>query len=81
MGHPRGWRIGIPRRERPGPHRGSGALPLDDILKGPTVGASLMAGSFLAEPFLLRLAPETFRHIMGAPLLASGTSLLWSAMG
>jgi hypothetical protein len=26
-----------------------------------TVAASLMVGSFIAKPFVLRLAPETFR--------------------
>lgn len=58
---------------------GSGALPLDDILKGLTVGASLMAGSFIAKPLLLRLPPEMFRRVMDMLLLASGTSLLWDA--
>jgi len=38
-----------------------------------------MGGSFIAKPFLLRLAPETFRYIMDALLLASGASLLWGA--
>jgi uncharacterized membrane protein YfcA len=60
--------------------QGSGALPIDDILKGLIVGASLMVGSFIAKPFLLRLDPETFRHIMDALLLASGASLLWRAV-
>ncbi|WP_375464064.1 sulfite exporter TauE/SafE family protein [uncultured Methylobacterium sp.] len=61
--------------------QGSGALPADDLLKGLCVGASLMVGAFAAKPFVLRLAPETFRHIMDALLLASGTSLLWGAAG
>jgi len=38
-----------------------------------------MVGSFIAKPFLLRLAPEMFRFIMDALLLASGASLLWDA--
>jgi uncharacterized membrane protein YfcA len=59
--------------------QGLGALPIGDILKGLTVGASLMVGAFIAKPFLLRLAPETFRHIMDALLLLSGASLLWGA--
>jgi len=61
--------------------QGSGALPVMDLLRGLVVGASLMLGAFIAKPFVLRLAPETFRHIMDALLLASGTSLLWSAAG
>jgi hypothetical protein len=60
--------------------QGSGALPIQDILRGLIVGTSLMVGSFVAKPFPLRLAPETFRHIMDALLLASGTSLLWGAV-
>ncbi len=60
--------------------QGSGALPLERIAKGLTVGCALMAGSFIAKPFLLRLAPETFRHVMDALLLASGVSLLWGAI-
>jgi uncharacterized membrane protein YfcA len=59
--------------------RGSGALPLEYIFKGLTVGASLMIGSFVAKPFVLRLAPETFRRVMDALLLASGVSLFWGA--
>ena len=59
--------------------QGSGALPIDTALKGLIVGASLMSGAFLAKPFVLRLAPESFRHIMDALLLASGASLLWGA--
>jgi hypothetical protein len=43
--------------------RGSGALPFDDILEGLTVGASLMVGSFIAKPFVLRLGPDTFRPV------------------
>jgi uncharacterized membrane protein YfcA len=59
--------------------RGSGALPIDYVVKGLIVGASLMIGSFVAKPFVLRLAPETVRHVMDALLLASGVSLLWGA--
>ena len=59
--------------------QGAGALPPDDLLRGLMVGASLMVGSFLAKPFLLRLPSTTFRHIMDALLAASGASLLWGA--
>jgi uncharacterized membrane protein YfcA len=60
--------------------QGLGALPLDNFLKGLIVGSSLMAGAFLAKPFVLRLGPETFRHIMDALLAISGTSLLLGAV-
>lgn len=58
---------------------GSGALPLDVIARALVVGASLMAGAFIAKPFVLRLAPDTFRHVMDGLLLVSGASLLWNA--
>ena len=61
--------------------QGMGALPVDYVLKGLTVGASLMGGSFIAKPFVLRLAPEAFRYIMDVLLLASGASLVWGAFG
>lgn len=56
-----------------------GALPFAALAKGLLVGGSLMVGSLLAKPFLLRLTPETFRYIMDALLLGSGASLLWGA--
>lgn len=60
--------------------RESGALPINDVVTALTVSASLMFGSFVAKPFVLRLAPETFRHIMDALLLVSGGSLLWAVL-
>lgn len=56
-----------------------GALPFATLVKGLTVGAALMVGSLIAKPFLLRLTPETFKHIMDALLLGTGSSLLWGA--
>jgi uncharacterized membrane protein YfcA len=56
-----------------------GALPWEDFLKGLIAGSSLMAGAFIAKPFVLRLAPETFRHVMDALMLASGGTMLWNA--
>lgn len=56
--------------------RDAGALPLASLLRGVVVGASLMGGAFLAKPFVLRLAPETFRYVMDGLLLVSGASLL-----
>lgn len=56
-----------------------GALPFAVLAKGLLVGGSLMVGSLIAKPFLLRLTPEAFRHIMDALLLGAGVSLLWGA--
>lgn len=56
--------------------RGFDALPLDSIVQGLIIGASLMAGSFLAKPFVLRLPPERFRLLMDGLMLVSGLTLL-----
>jgi uncharacterized membrane protein YfcA len=60
--------------------RSAGALPTEDVLKGLVVGLSLMGGAFMAKPFVLRLAPETFRHVMDALMLVSGLSMIWNAV-
>jgi hypothetical protein len=59
--------------------RGFGALPSLVILEGLVVGASLMAGAFIAKPFVLRLDAERFRWMMDGIMLVSGVTLLWTA--
>ena len=59
--------------------RGFGALPADLLAKGIVVGASLMAGAFIAKPFVMRLSPDLFRRVMDGLMLVSGLSMLWSA--
>jgi len=54
-------------------------LPLDTIVRGLIVGASLMIGSRLAKGFVLRLDASQFRLIMDMLLAAAGGVLLWSA--
>jgi len=58
----------------------SGALPWDLFLKGLITGFSIMAGTFIAKPFVLRLAPETFRHVMDGLMLISGLTMVWNAV-
>jgi len=58
----------------------SGALPLDLLLKGLITGAAIMAGTFIAKPFVLRLAPETFRVIMDGLMLICGLTMIWNAV-
>ena len=60
--------------------RSFGALPWDAIAKGLVIGASLMAGSYLAKRFVLRLPPERFRLLMDGLMLASGLAMLWAAI-
>jgi uncharacterized protein len=60
--------------------RSFGALPWDAIAKGLVIGASLMAGSYLAKRFVLKLPPERFRLLMDALMLVSGIAMLWAAV-
>ena len=57
-----------------------GALPVDILVQGLVVGSSLMVGSFLAKGFVLRMSPERFRLLMDALMVASGLTLLWTAL-
>ncbi len=57
-----------------------GALPLEAIARGLTIGASLMAGSWLAKRFVLKLPAERFRLLMDGLMLASGAAMLWAAL-
>ncbi|BAT57827.1 sulfite exporter TauE/SafE [Variibacter gotjawalensis] len=59
--------------------RSAGALPTDEILKGLTVGASIMAGSFISKPFVLRLSADRFQHLMDALLGIAGLAMLYNA--
>jgi uncharacterized membrane protein YfcA len=60
--------------------RSFGALPLAAVAKGLIIGTSLMAGSFLAKRFVLRLEAERFRLLMDGLLLLSGISMLVAAL-
>ena len=56
-----------------------GALTPDIALKGLITGGSLMAGAFIAKPFVLRLKADLFRVVMDGIMLAAGLSMLWNA--
>jgi hypothetical protein len=56
-----------------------GALPTDVVLKGLITGSAVMAGSFVARYFVLRLTPSTFKLVVDGLMLSSGLSLLWAA--
>ena len=60
--------------------RSFGALPLAAVAKGLIIGTSLMAGSFLAKRFVLRLEADRFRLLMDGLLLLSGVSMLVAAL-
>jgi len=57
-----------------------GALPGEAIVKGLLIGSSLMAGSYIAKRFVLKLEPAQFRLLMDALMFVSGTAMLWSAV-
>jgi len=56
-----------------------GALPAEILFKGLITGSSLMAGSFIAKRFVLRLEPQSFRLLMDTLMLVSGLTMLWAA--
>ena len=59
--------------------RVSGALPMEAIVNGLIVGASLMVGPFIARRFLGAMKPEAFRLLIDGVMLIAGISLLWMA--
>jgi uncharacterized membrane protein YfcA len=56
-----------------------GALTPDVAIKGLIAGSSLMAGAFIAKPFLLKLNADVFRLVMDGIMIAAGLSMLWNA--
>ncbi len=60
--------------------RSFGALPWDAIGQGLIIGSSLMAGSFLAKRYVLKMDAERFRHLMDGLLVMSGVTMLWAAL-
>ena len=60
--------------------RSFGALPWDAIVQGFIIGSSLMAGSFLAKRFVLKMEAERFRLLMDGLLVLSGVTMLWAAL-
>ena len=60
--------------------RSFGALPWEAIVKGLVIGSSLMAGSYLAKRFVLKLPAERFRLLMDGMMLMSGLAMLWAAL-
>jgi uncharacterized membrane protein YfcA len=59
--------------------RSFGALPNETIVQGLIIGSSLMAGSWAAKYFVLRIPAERFFFLMEAVLLGSGLTMLVAA--
>ena len=59
--------------------RSFGAMPWDTFVKGLITGSSLMAGTFIAKRFVLRVDAESFRYILDGLMLTSGLAMLWNA--
>lgn len=57
-----------------------GALPLEVLVQGLGVGATLMAGSFAGRFVVLRISPGAYRSLIDGLMLCSGLSLLWAAV-
>lgn len=54
------------------------ALPFDVFVKGLIAGSSLFAGAFIGKRFVLRLDPDSFRHLIDGMMLVAGISVLWN---
>jgi len=57
-----------------------GALTPDVAIQGLIAGSSLMAGAFIAKPFLVKLNADAFRLVMDGIMLAAGLTMLWNAL-
>ncbi len=55
------------------------AMPMETVLRGFIVGGSVMAGSWVAKSFVLKLDPERFRLLMDGLLLLAGFVMLFGA--
>lgn len=58
-----------------------GALPVDVLLQGLIVGASLMAGTFAGKALVLRMSAAAHGYVLDGLLVCSGLALLWTALG
>jgi uncharacterized membrane protein YfcA len=56
-----------------------GALPVQVLVQGLGVGATLMTGSFVGRSVVLALSPGAYRTLIDGLMLCSGLSLLWAA--
>jgi len=54
-------------------------LSWETAVRGLIIGATVMAGSWVAKGFVLRLEAEQFRVLMDALLILAGLVLLWGA--
>jgi hypothetical protein len=55
------------------------ALPMATLMRGLTIGASLMAGAFIAKRLVLKLDAARFQLLMDGLLLVAGATMLWAA--
>ena len=57
-----------------------GALPLEIVVQGFIVGTTLLAGAFIAKRYVKQLAPDRFRYLMDAVMLAAGLVMVGAAI-
>ena len=57
-----------------------GALPADVIVRGLTVGASLMIGTVAGKAAVIRMKPAVFEAVLDGLMLVSGAVLLATAL-
>ena len=57
-----------------------GALPWSTLSKGLIVGSSVMAGSWIAKGYVMKLDPSRFRLLMDALMLVAGLTMIVTAI-
>ncbi|SFL68798.1 hypothetical protein SAMN03159341_108225 [Paenibacillus sp. 1_12] len=57
-----------------------GALPIEMLVNGMIVGASLMLGTIASKAIVQRMSVVSFQYVLDILLLCSGLSLLWAAI-
>ena len=57
-----------------------GALPWSTLSKGLIVGSSVMAGSWVAKGYVMKLDPSRFRLLMDALMLVAGITMIVTAI-
>lgn len=60
--------------------QGFGALPLEAIVRGVIVGASMMAGAFIGKRYVLQLDARRFQWLMDGLMLLAGGVMIAAAL-
>ena len=57
-----------------------GALPLETLVRGLIIGASMMAGAWIAKGIVRRLEAHQFRTLLDVMIALAGIAMIWGAL-